>query len=143
MDCFGYGYINSPEELVPNVPLIYWSFRVMVGLGSFLLLLMVVVLFFSLKGKIQNMKWLQWIALLSIPLVYLAGQAGWVVAEAGRQPWAIEGLLPVNAAVSSLSVGAVQTTFFIFVAVFTLFLAIELRILFKAIVKGPETIDNE
>ncbi len=143
MDCFGYGYINSPEELVPNVPLIYWSFRVMVGLGSFLLLLMVVVLFFSLKGKIQNMKWLQWIALLSIPLVYLAGQAGWVVAEAGRQPWAIEGLLPVNAAVSSLSVGAVQTTFFIFVAVFTLFLAIELRILFKAIVKGPETTDNE
>ena len=143
MDCFGYGYINSPEELVPNVPLIYWSFRVMVGLGSFLLLLMVVVLFFSLKGKIQNMKWLQWIALLSIPLVYLAGQAGWVVAEAGRQPWAIEGLLPVNAAVSSLSVGAVQTTFFIFVAVFTLFLAIELRILFKAIVKRPETLHNE
>ena len=143
MDCFGYGYINSPEELVPNVPLIYWSFRVMVGLGSFLLLLMVVVLFFSLKGKIQNMRWLQWIALLSIPLVYLAGQAGWVVAEAGRQPWAIEGLLPVNAAVSSLSVGAVQTTFFIFVAVFTLFLAIELRILFKAIVKGPETTDDE
>ena len=143
MEYFGYGYINSPEELVPNVPLIYWSFRVMVGLGSFLLLLMVLVLFFSLKNKIQNMKWLQWVALLSIPLVYLAGQAGWVVAEAGRQPWAIEGLLPVSAAVSSLSVGAVQTTFFIFIAVFTLFLAIELRILFKAIAKGPENLDNE
>ena len=138
MEYFGYGYIQKAEDLVPNVPLIYWSFRVMVGLGSFLLLLMFVVLFFSIKGKIQNMRWLQWIALLSVPLVYLAGQAGWVVAEAGRQPWAIEGLLPVNAAVSSLSTGAVQTTFFIFVAVFTLFLAIELRILFKAIKKGPE-----
>ncbi|MGM9740381.1 MAG: cytochrome ubiquinol oxidase subunit I [Candidatus Cryptobacteroides sp.] len=142
MDCFGYGYIEKPEDLVPNVPLIYWSFRVMVGLGGFLMLLMVLVLFFGFKGKLENMRWLQWVALLSIPLVYLAGQAGWIVAEVGRQPWAIDGLLPVGAAVSSLSAGAVQTTFFIFIAVFTLFLAIELRILFKAIKKGPEAVDN-
>ena len=134
---FGYGYIDNPEELVPNVPLIYWSFRVMVGLGSFLLVLMIFVLWMEWKGKVANMIWLQWVSLLSIPLVYLAGQAGWIVAEAGRQPWTIEGLLPVNAAVSSVSVGAVQTTFFLFVAIFTLFLVIELRILFKAIKKGP------
>lgn len=134
---FGYGYIESRDELVPNVTLIYWSFRIMVGLGTFLLLLMIFVLWQEWKGRIVNMKWLQWTSLLSIPLVYLAGQAGWIVAEAGRQPWTIEGLLPVNAAVSSVSVGAVQTTFFIFVAIFTLFLAIELRILFKAIKKGP------
>jgi hypothetical protein len=62
-----------------------------------------------------------------------------IVAEAGRQPWTIEGMLPVNAAVSSVSVGAVQTTFFIFVAIFTLFLAIETRIIFKAIKQGPKT----
>lgn len=142
IDCFGYGYIEKPEDLIPNVPLVYWSFRIMVGLGGFLMLLMVLVLFFGWKGKLENMKWLQWVALLSIPLVYLAGQAGWIVAEAGRQPWAIDGLLPVGAAVSSLSAGAVQTTFFIFIAVFTLFLAIELRILFKAIKKGPEAVDN-
>ena len=142
IDCFGYGYIEKPEDLIPNVPLVYWSFRVMVGLGGFLMLLMVLVLFFGWKGKLENMKWLQWVALLSIPLVYLAGQAGWIVAEAGRQPWAIDGLLPVSAAVSSLSAGAVQTTFFIFIAVFTLFLAIELRILLKAIKKGPEAVDN-
>lgn len=142
IDCFGYGYIEKPEDLIPNVPLVYWSFRIMVGLGGFLMLLMVLVLFFGWKGKLENMKWLQWVALLSIPLVYLAGQAGWVVAEAGRQPWAIDGLLPVSAAVSSLSAGAVRTTFFIFIAVFTLFLAIELRILFKAIKKGPEAVDN-
>ena len=134
---FGYGYIDNPEELVPNVPLIYWAFRVMVGLGSFLLVLMIFVLWMEWKGKVANMRWLQWVSLLSIPLVYLAGQAGWIVAEAGRQPWTIEGLLPVNAAVSSVSVGAVQTTFFLFVAIFTLFLVIELRILFKAIKKGP------
>lgn len=136
---FGYGYIDSPEELIPPVPMVYWAFRVMVGLGSFLLLLMIVVLWAERKGRIQEMKWLQWVSLHSIPLVYMAGQAGWIVAEVGRQPWTIEGLLPVKAAISSVSVGAVQTTFFLFVAIFTLFLAIELRILIKAIKQGPET----
>jgi len=138
VDYFGYGYIDHPEELVPPVPLVYWSFRVMVGLGSFLLILMLMVLWAERKGKITKMTWLQWVALWSIPLVYLAGQAGWIVAEVGRQPWVIEGLLPTKAAVSSVSVGAVQTTFFLFVAIFTLFLAIEIRILIKAIQKGPQ-----
>jgi cytochrome d ubiquinol oxidase subunit I len=141
IDYFGYGYINSEEELVPPVGLVYWAFRIMVGLGGALLLLMCVVLWAEYKKRLAAMSWLQWAALLAIPLVYVAGQAGWIVAEVGRQPWVIEGLLPVKAAVSSVSVAAVQTTFFIFVAIFTLFLAIELRILFKAIVKGPE-IDN-
>ena len=142
IDYFGYGYIDSPEELVPPVGLVYWAFRVMVGLGGALLLLMGVVLWAGYKKRMSSMTWLQWVALLSIPLVYVAGQAGWIVAEVGRQPWVIEGLLPVKAAVSSVSVAAVQTTFFIFVVIFTLFLAIELRILTKAIQKGPE-IDNQ
>ncbi|MBR7102969.1 MAG: cytochrome ubiquinol oxidase subunit I, partial [Tidjanibacter sp.] len=138
VDYFGYGYIDSRGELVPNVGLVYWAFRVMVGLGCALLLLMVVVLWAEYKKRLPDMKWLQWAALLSIPLVYLAGQAGWIVAEVGRQPWVIEGLLPTKAAVSSVSVAAVQTTFFIFVAVFTLFLVIEMRILIKAIKQGPQ-----
>ena len=142
IDYFGYGYIDSPQELVPPVGLVYWAFRVMVGLGGALLLLMGVVLWAEYKKRLSAMKWLQWVALLSIPLVYLAGQAGWIVAEVGRQPWVIEGLLPVKAAVSSVSVAAVQTTFFIFVVIFTLFLIIELRILTNAIKKGPE-IENK
>ena len=138
---FGYGYIQSRNELVPPVQLLYWAFRVMVGLGGYLFLLMAAVLWAERKKRLAEMKWLLRIALLSTPLVYLAGQAGWVVAEVGRQPWTIEGLLPVKAAVSSVSVAAVKTTFFIFVAIFTLFLLIEIRILLKAIQKGPET-DN-
>lgn len=138
---FGYGYIQSRNELVPPVRLLYWAFRVMVGLGGYLFLLMAAVLWAERKKRLAEMKWLLRIALLSTPLVYLAGQAGWIVAEVGRQPWTIEGLLPVRAAVSSVSVSAVQTTFFIFVAIFTLFLLIEIRILLKAIQKGPET-DN-
>ena len=139
IEYFGYGYINSREELVPPVPLVYWAFRIMVGFGGLLLCLMVVVLWAERRKKLEGMRWLLWASLLSIPLVYLAGQAGWIVAEVGRQPWVIEGLLPTKAAISSVSVGAVQTTFFLFVAIFTLFLAIEIRILIKAIKEGPKT----
>lgn len=137
VEYFGYGYIQDKQDLVPAVGMVYWPFRIMVGLGCFLLLLMVVVLWAERKDRIASLTWLQWVALCSIPLVYIAGQAGWIVAEVGRQPWAIQDLLPVNAAVSSLSAGAVRTTFFVFVAVFTLFLVIELRILVRAIRKGP------
>lgn len=142
IEYFGYGYIDSKEELVPPVNLVYWAFRVMVGLGGFLLLLIVVVLWAERRNRIADMRWLLWTALFSIPLVYLAGQAGWIVAEVGRQPWTIEGLLPVKAAVSSVSVASVKTTFWLFVAIFTLFLAIEVRILVKAIKQGPK-IDND
>lgn len=143
IEYFGYGYINSREELIPPVPVIYWAFRIMVGLGGFLLLLMVVVLYFERKNQLMQTKWLLRAALLSIPLVYIAGQAGWIVAEVGRQPWSIEGLLPVKAAVSSISVTAVQTTFFLFVLIFTIFLAIEIRIMLKAIKHGPKIEEKE
>ena len=143
VEYFGYGYIKDKEDLVPPVWLVYWPFRIMVGLGCFLLLLMIVVLWAERKDRIAYLTWLQWVALCSIPLVYIAGQAGWIVAEVGRQPWAIQDLLPVNAAVSSLSAGAVRTTFFVFVAVFTLFLAIEIRILLKAVRKGPAVDEPE
>lgn len=138
IEYFGYGYIGSKEELVPPTGLVYWAFRAMVGIGFFLMVLMAVVLWAERKQRLAGMRWLQWTALLSIPLVYIAGQAGWVVAEVGRQPWTIEGLLPVKAAVSSVSAENVKTTFFLFVAIFTLFLIIELRILVRAIKKGPD-----
>lgn len=138
IEYFGYGYIGLKEELVPPTGLVYWAFRAMVGIGFFLMVLMAVVLWAERKQRLAGMRWLQWTALLSIPLVYIAGQAGWVVAEVGRQPWTIEGLLPVKAAVSSVSAENVKTTFFLFVAIFTLFLIIELRILVRAIKKGPD-----
>lgn len=134
---FGYGYISSEEELVPPVGLVYWAFRVMVGLGCFLLLVMILVFYYVRRETLEKNRWFLWICVLSIPLVYLSGQAGWIVAEVGRQPWAIQGLLPVKAGVSSVSVGAVQTTFFLFLGIFTLFLAIEIRILIRTIRKGP------
>ena len=99
---------------------------------------MVVLLFGRKKEKFLQHKWLQWTCLLSIPLAYLAGQAGWVVAEVGRQPWAIQDLLPVNAAISKLAASSVQVTFFLFLILFTVLLIAEIRIMTKAIKKGPD-----
>ena len=68
----------------------FYSFRVMVILGCFFILLFIITLIWDKKGKIANTRWLQYVGLWSIPLGYIAGQAGWIVAEVGRQPWAIQ-----------------------------------------------------
>lgn len=137
---FGYGYLDKPEDLVPPVRMISVSFRIMVFLGIYLigLFALVLILSYTKKVRYENIKWLQWVAFLSIPLAYIASQVGWLVAEVGRQPWAIQDVLPVNAAVSKLGVGSVQTTFFIFLGLFTILLAVEISIMVKAVKKGPE-----
>jgi cytochrome d ubiquinol oxidase subunit I len=134
----GYGHLVQPEDVVPPVGIVFWAFRLMIGLGMLMALVLLLALWFSWKDKLDGKKWLFIAAIVCIPLVYLCGQCGWIVAEVGRQPWTIQGLLPVNVAISSLSAGAVMTTFFIFLAVFALFLVIEIRILLQAIRKGPE-----
>ncbi|WP_300724744.1 cytochrome ubiquinol oxidase subunit I [uncultured Bacteroides sp.] len=138
MPYFGYGYIQDPNSLVPNVWMLFWAFRVMVGLGMYFILFFIVILFLARKHKLSKVTWLHWVALWSIPLAYIASQAGWIVAEMGRQPWAIQDLLPLNAAVSNLQTGSVQTTFFIFLIMFTVLLIAEIGIMVKAIKKGPE-----
>ncbi len=134
---FGYGYIRERSELVPPVPLVFYSFRVMVALGGFFLALFAGLL---VCGKrLENWRWLQWGALLSIPLAYAGSQAGWMVAEVGRQPWCIQGLLPNAASISRLETGAVQLTFFLFLTLFTIFFVAGLCIMLRAIAAGPET----
>ncbi len=130
---FGYGYIERAEDLVPNIPMTYWSFRIMVGAGGALLLVMALLWWYERKGQLLRHRWVLHIGLWSLVLAYAAQQAGWIVAEVGRQPWAIQDLLPVNAAISSLSVTSVQTTFFLFFLVFTALLVAEVRIMCKAI----------
>ena len=134
----GYGHLEKPEDVVPPVGVVFWAFRLMVGIGMLLALVMLLSLIGALKDKLGKWQWLLWASIICIPLVYICGQCGWIVAEVGRQPWTIQGLLPVNVAISSLSAGAVKTTFFVFLAVFALFLAIEIRIMIGAIRKGPE-----
>lgn len=138
MPYFGYGYIKQAEDLVPNVPLTFYMFRIMVMLGGYFIAFFALVIFLAFRKDLTKMPWLHWVALLTIPLGYVAGQAGWAVAECGRQPWAIQDMLPVGTAVSKLSVGSVQTTFFLFLLLFTVLLIAEVGILVKAIKKGPE-----
>lgn len=133
---FGYGYIKDVNDLVPNIPLNFYAFRVMVILGGYFIFFFLLMIFLVYKKDLTKIRWMHWVALCTIPLGYIAGQAGWIVAECGRQPWAIQDMLPVNAAVSRLQTGSVQTTFFIFVVLFTVMLIAEISILLREIGKG-------
>ena len=135
---FGYGYFKTPGDAVPNVPLVFYSFRIMVILGGYFILLFLLVWYFNYKKKLTGMKWLQWVCLWSIPLAYITSQAGWIVAEVGRQPWAIQDILPVQAAISNIPTSSVQLTFFIFLTLFTVLLCAGIGIMVKQIKQGPE-----
>ena len=138
---FGYGYFKAPGDAVPNIPLVYYSYRIMVALGVFFLALFIIIGIKARKNRMENAGWLQKLCIISIPLAHIASQAGWVVAEVGRQPWAIQDMLPVAAATSALSAGSVATTFFVFLALFAVLLAAGLRIMTKQIQNGPEAGD--
>ena len=138
---FGYGYFKSPADAIPSVPLTFYAFRVMIILAGFFLLLFIVVWYYNSKRKLADTKWLQWVSLISIPLAYICSQAGWVVAEIGRQPWAIQDVLPVQAAVSKNYTASVQFTFFLFLVLFTVMLIAGIGIALKQIKAGPEKTD--
>ena len=135
---FGYGKINHPEELVPNVHINYYAFRIMVGLGMLFVLLFIIGLWLSRNAKrLQHAGWFHLACLIAMPLVWLASQSGWIVAEMGRQPWAIQDMLPVSAALSALSATSVMVTFFLFLVLFTVLLIAEISIMVKSIKTGP------
>ena len=138
MKYFGYGYIKDAKELVPSIPICFYAFRLMVGVGCLLILFFALSLFLVYKKEIAQYQWFLISAIIMIPLAYIASESGWIVAEIGRQPWTIQDLLPVSAAISDIEAGSVATTFFIFLALFTTMLAVEISILVKQIKKGPE-----
>ncbi|MDE5708975.1 MAG: cytochrome ubiquinol oxidase subunit I [Alistipes sp.] len=135
---FGYGYLENPQQTVPDVPLLFYSFRVMVGAGIYFILLLATVWWLNRRGRLAPKRWLLWSCVWTIPLAYAASQAGWVLTEAGRQPWAIQDLMPVGVAASKLPSGSVSTTFFLFLALFTALLAAEISILLRQIALGPD-----
>jgi len=137
-DDLGYGHLESAVQAAPPVAPTYYSFHIMVILGTLFPLLFLLVLIFAFKGSVEYQRWLLTINIFAIALSYIASEAGWVVAEVGRQPWAIQGLLPVNVANTSIAPGNVQTTFFIFLTIFTLLLIAAIRIMLKQIELGPE-----
>jgi cytochrome d ubiquinol oxidase subunit I len=138
-DYLGFGYLQNPEEAIPPVPLTFYSFHIMVVLGALFPFIFLFFLYFTYKNTIDRKKWLLRLGVFSVFLGYIASQAGWIVSEVGRQPWAIHNILPVSVARSNLSTGTVQATFFLFLLLFTILLIAEVRIMLKQIRIGPET----
>ena len=132
---------NAAWDTVPNVPTMFWSFRIMVGLGFFFIAFLATFFVLSARRMLDRYPLLLRLAVLAIPLPWLAAELGWVVAEVGRQPWNIEGVLPTVAGVSSLGAGTVLATLAGFVALYSVLFVIEVKLMIRAIRKGPEPDD--
>jgi cytochrome d ubiquinol oxidase subunit I len=135
---FGYAYIKSPEDVIPDIYGSFYSFHLMVMLGFLFIFIFSLALIFLFNGKLGTQKWFLRIAVFSIPLPLIAGELGWILTETGRQPWIIQDLMPVSIGVSNISTGAVQTTFWLFAFLFTALLIAEVSIMLKQIKSGPK-----
>lgn len=129
-------------DLVPQVAPLFWSFRIMVGLGFFFIALMAAFFWQSATGRLGEPRWLLKVAVLAIPLPWIAAELGWVVAEFGRQPWIIEGVLPTAMAVSSLSVTDLLITIAGFTLFYSVLFVVEVSLMVRAIRKGPDPDDH-
>jgi cytochrome d ubiquinol oxidase subunit I len=138
MQYFGYGHIKNPQDVIPPISINFYSFHIMVILGSWFTLLFIIVLFLSTKRDIMNYPIILKATLFTIPLGYIASEAGWIVAEVGRQPWAIQDLMPVGIAATKIATTNVMISFFIFAILFTLLLIAEIKIMTKQIKIGPD-----
>ena len=166
MKYFGYGYVKDKNDIVPYIPVNFWAFRIMVGLGCVFILFFAVLTIMAFRIPLVSVitrrllaafgilpeteadghditrlpKWHYWVAIILVPLAYIASESGWLVAEFGRQPWTIQDMLPTWVSVSDISGSAVALTFCLFLFLFTLMLAVEISILLKQIQKGPSNL---
>jgi cytochrome d ubiquinol oxidase subunit I len=149
---FGYGnYYHSDEAqleknaftMVPPISMTFYAFHIMVILGVYFMFLFIVFLFLAMRDQLHNKKWLLWAAVWTIPLAYVASQAGWIVAEVGRQPWVIQDLMPTMKAVTQIDTGSVMLTFFLFAVVFIGLAIAEVNIMLKQIKVGPKKGGNK
>lgn len=128
------------EDSIPAVAPLFWAFRIMVGLGFLILFGIAISLWVTFKNKIGEKRWLHRLLLLGIPFPWIASECGWFVAEYGRQPWAIEGILPTGVANSSLTAGEVLFTMILICGLYTLFLVLEMFLMFKYARLGPSSL---
>ncbi len=135
---------TAARNSVPSVTLNYFAFRVMLGIVSVLGLLCVAAGYFLIyKNDLQARPKVLKVLVLSIPLPFICCEAGWILAEFGRQPWAIQDVLPTYLATSSLSPVDVGISLLCFIGIYTVLLIIEMKLMVKAIKKGPEITEPE
>jgi len=127
---------KASESIVPHVPSLFWSFRLMVGLGFYFILAFGFAFYMSAKLNFEK-RWFLTLMVLSLPLPWLAAELGWFVAEHGRQPWAIEGILPTFMAASSVSSVKVIFTLVGFFTFYSALAVIDIFLMRKYIIMGP------
>lgn len=125
------------NDTIPKVAPMFWSFRAMVGLGFALLLIFSLALWHSIHGTFAEKRWLLRWALWFLPAPWIACELGWYVAEYGRQPWTIYGVLPTHLSVSTLSINSLYGSLAGFVGFYTVLLVVELFLMFKFARLGP------
>jgi len=125
-------------DTVPNVLPLFWTFRFMVGLGFYFILLFAVAFYLSARRQLDWYPVFLRVALWSLPLPWLSCELGWFVAEYGRQPWTIDGVLPTFLSASSVPAGNVWTSLAGFVAFYSALAVVELYLMVKYIRLGPE-----
>ncbi len=137
--------INATDEeinaaaasTIPNVPVLFWSFRGMVFTGFYLVVIFAIAFYFAAVRTLDKHPWFMRLTFYSLPLPWIAAELGWIVAEYGRQPWAIEGLLPTAAGVSSVSAGQVWASLSGFIIFYTALAIVDVYLLCKYIKRGP------
>ncbi len=138
----GYGYLKSPKQIIPSVPITFYAFHTMVGFGTWFILLFMIILYMTMTNELHNKRWILWAGVLSLPMGYVAQEAGWITAEVGRQPWAIQDMLPVGMATSNIASSSVMITFWMFAILFTGLLIAEVKIMMTQIKMGPKEDGN-
>jgi cytochrome bd ubiquinol oxidase subunit I len=128
----------AAHDSIPRVAPMFWTFRVMVLLAFLILFVFSVSFYYVAKRTISEKRWLLKLALYSIPLPWIAAEMGWFVAEYGRQPWTISGILPTALSTSNLSPGNVYFSLAGFIGFYTLLLVAELYLMFKYARLGPQ-----
>ena len=128
---------QAAADTIPRVAPLFWGFRLMVGFGFLMLALFATALWQSVQGTFADKPWLLRWALWLLPLPWLSCELGWLVAEYGRQPWTIYGVLPTHLSVSTLSEANLYGSLAGFIGFYTLLLVVELYLMVRFARQGP------
>ena len=131
---------QAARDSIPKVAPMFWTFRIMVALGFSFALLFALSFWYSAKNTFHEKRWLLRWALWFIPLPWIASEMGWFVAEYGRQPWTIFGILPTHLSTSTLSVSSLHGSIAGFMFFYTGLLIVEMYLMFKYARLGPASL---
>ncbi|MVW70842.1 MULTISPECIES: cytochrome ubiquinol oxidase subunit I [unclassified Bordetella] len=129
---------RAAKDTIPEVWLVFWSFRIMVAAGLLMLAFFVLATVYTLTNKVQDRKRFLKFCVWMIPVPFIACEAGWIVAEVGRQPWTVYEVLPTWLSASTHSVSYMVFSIVGFVLLYTIFIVIEMFLMLRAIRKGPD-----